>query len=405
MITFKMAYRNVWRQKRRTLLTMLTMMGGFVLASMAVALSDGAYNFVIDLFTRTRLGHIQIHGRGYLDKPTLYNTISDYESIGRQVDSLSGVASWAPRVYSAGLASVGERSTGVRISGVDPARETETTNFDKKIIKGRIFSDSDTLETILGQGLAEALRAEPGDSLVILTQGADGSIANDLYLVAGILDSGDPLSDRTAMYLRLGDAQELLVLHGRVHEMAVVVEDIEDVNYIAAMISDAIDQPDLMVEPWQVFAASFYNAMKADQQGTWIMILIIVLIVGVGVLNTVLMTVLERTREYGVLRAVGVRPAQVSRLVMYEVVVMAAGSVMVGLVLALALNYWLSQTGIYYGTSFTYGGVEFSRVYSEMNVRSYVIPALTVLISAVFVSLFPAVKAARTLPAKAMRTH
>jgi len=405
MITFKMAYRNVWRQKRRTLLTVLTMMGGFVLSSMAVALSDGAYNFVIDLFTRTRLGHIQIHGRGYLDKPTLYNTVSDYESIGRQVDSLSGIVSWAPRIYSAGLASVRERSAGVRIGGIDPARETEATNFDKKITKGRIFSDSDTLETILGQGLAEALGAEPGDSLVILTQGADGSIANDLYMVAGILDSGDPLSDRTAMYLRLGDAQDLLVLYGRVHEMAVVIEDIEEVDHIAAMISNAIDQPDLVVEPWQVFAASFYNAMKADQQGTWIMILIIVLIVGVGVLNTVLMTVLERTREYGVLRAVGVRPAQVSRLVIYEVVVMAIGSVAVGLVLALGLNYWLSQTGIYYGTTFTYGGVEFSRVYGEMNVRSYVIPALTVMISAVFVSLFPAVKAARTLPARAMRTH
>jgi ABC-type lipoprotein release transport system permease subunit len=405
MITFKMAYRNVWRQKRRTLLTVLTMMGGFVLASMAVALSDGAYNFVINLFTSTRLGHIQIHGRGYLDKPTLYNTISDYETIGREVDSVAGVVSWAPRIYSAGLASVGERSAGVRISGIDPVRETETTSFDKKMIKGRMFSDSDTLETILGQGLADALKAEPGDSLVILTQGADGSIANDLYLVVGVLDSGDPLSDRTAMYLRLADAQELLVLQGRAHEMAIVIKHIHDVDRIAARISDAINQPDLVVEPWQVFAASFYNAMKADQQGTWIMILIIVLIVSVGVLNTVLMTVLERTREYGVLRAVGVRPAQVSRLVVYEVLVMAVGSVMVGLVLALALNYWLSQTGVYYGTSFTYGGVEFSRVYSEMNVRSYVIPALTVLVSAVFVSLFPAVKAARTLPAKAMRTH
>jgi ABC-type antimicrobial peptide transport system permease subunit len=144
--------------------------------------------------------------------------------------------------------------------------------------------------------------------------------------------------------------------------------------------------------------------MKADQAGTWISLAIIMAIVAVGVLNTILMTVLERTREYGVLRAIGVRPGQVTRLVIYEVVVMSLMAILVGLALSLGANYWLSVTGVSIG-EFTYGGVEFTAMYSEINVRSYVIPALTVALSAVVVGVFPAVKAARTAPAKAMRTH
>ncbi len=404
MTTFKMAYRNVLRQKRRTLLTVLTMLGGFTLASISIAWSDGMYNFVIDLFTRTRLGHIQVHGAGYLDRPTLYNTVNDFVAVGEQLDKVEGVASWTPRLFSAGLVSVGDKSAGVRINGIDPAREIATTRFDKKVIDGRMFDDSDNLEIILGQGLAENLKASLGDSLVIVSQGADGSIANDLYVIVGILDSGNPISDKTDLYLRLADAQELLVLYGRVHEIAVVIDDIDEVDITTVAIADAIDRPELVVEPWQEFAASFYKAMKMDQEGMWIMLLIIVMIVSIGVLNTVLMTVLERTREYGVLRAIGVRPFQVSRLVVYEVAVMAWVSVFFGFFVALGCNYWLSVAGLSFGT-FTYGGVEFNEMYSEINVRSYAIPAITVLVSATIVSIFPAIRAARTLPAKAMRTH
>lgn len=404
MTTFKMAYRNVLRQKRRTLLTVLTMLGGFTLASISIAWSDGAYNFVIDLFTRTRLGHIQVHGVGYLDKPTLYNTVDDYEAIGAQIEAVEGVTSWTPRLFSAGLAAVGDKSAGVRIIGIDPEHEVATTRFDKKVARGRMFDDAYDLQAILGQGLAENLKAEVGDSIVVVSQGADGSIANDLYEIVGIIDSGDPIGDKSALYLRLADAQELLVLYGRVHELALVIDDLDDVDAITETITDSINRPKLAVEPWQVFAASFYSAMKADQDGMWVMLLIIVIIVAIGVLNTVLMTVLERTREYGVLRAIGVRPFQVSRLVIYEVTVMAFVSVVLGFVVALGCNYWLSVEGLSFGT-FSYGGVEFNEMYSELNVRSYLIPAVTVIFSAVLVSLFPAARAARTVPAKAMRTH
>jgi putative ABC transport system permease protein len=137
----------------------------------------------------------------------------------------------------------------------------------------------------------------------------------------------------------------------------------------------------------------------------WISLFVIILIVAVGVLNTVLMSVLERTREYGVLKALGSRPAQVFQLVMFEVAIMAAGSIVIGTCLSLLGNYLLSIYGISMPQALTYGGIEFKTMYAEINMRSLVIPGVTVLVAALLVAMFPALRAAHTDPARSMRHH
>jgi putative ABC transport system permease protein len=400
-----MAARNVLRQKRRTLLTALTITGGFALAVISIGWSDGSYNVIIEMFTRTQLGHIQVHAKGYLDRPSLYKTIDDYKSVGATIGATEGVTAWAPRIYHAGIAAVGDKAITARLIGIDPEQEANATRFDKKIVTGRTFSSSSAKEAILGKGLAEILKAKIGDSLVILSQGADGSIANDLYVIVGTAASGDEAIDQATVFLGLTAMQDLLVLSGRVHELVVIVDELDDVRPVVARIKSRLARDDLSVDPWQEFAKSFYNAMSADKQGMWIMLAIVLVIVAVGVLNTVLMSVLERTREYGVLRALGARPAQVSRLVLYEVGVIAIGSILVGCPIGFAVNSWLAKNGIAMPTPLTYGGVEFTRMYSEINLRSFLIPAVIVFCVAVLVSLFPAMKAARTAPARAMRNQ
>jgi ABC-type antimicrobial peptide transport system permease subunit len=145
--------------------------------------------------------------------------------------------------------------------------------------------------------------------------------------------------------------------------------------------------------------------MRADQKGNWVSLFIITMLVAIGVLNTVLMTVLERTREYGLMRAIGTSPWLVFRMVIVEVTVMAVISVVIGTVVSLLLNYWLSINGVPMPVSLEYGGVTFSEMYTEINLRSYLIPTLCVVLSAVLVSVIPAIKAARTQPAAAMRSH
>jgi len=405
MLIFRIAWRNILRQKRRTILTVLTMFGGFALSSISIGWTDGTYNRIIEIFTRNRLGHIQIHAKGYLDKPSLYKDIKNYQKVGQLIEKTRGVEDWSPRVYSTGLASVGEKSAGIQIMGIDPERETRATRFDKKIVQGKNFSPSPSHEAILGKNLAQTLQAKIGDEVVIVSQGADGSIANDLYTIVGITESGDATLDRLSFYLHLKDAQELLVLSEVVHEIVVIAQKLNQVRELTQRIDQKLNNTNLEVSPWQEFAKSFYSAMQADKQGAWIMLFIVILIVAIGVLNTVLMTVLERTREYGLMHAIGTRPQQVFTLVLYEVALMASIGVLIGIGISLPANYILSQHGIPMPQSFTYGGMEFTHYYSEVSAHSLYIPAITVILSAIVVSLFPAIKAAQVAPFKALRMH
>ena len=405
MITLKIAFRNIFRQKRRTILTALAMIVGFTLSSLFIGLSDGAYGGIISMFTRNRIGHIQVHREGYLNKPSLYNTIDDATAVGETIQSTPGVEAWTPRMYAAGLGSVGEKSTAVQIVGIDVTREIQATRFDKKVIEGGGLAETASHEAVIGKGLAKVLSAKIDSEIVIFSQGADGSIANDVYKIVGIAESGDDVTDRIACYLHIEDAQELFVLEGRIHEIVVIVSNINHVGKITDAIKTRLNNPMLDVAPWQVVAKSFYRAMKADQQGDAISRWVIMLIVAIGVLNTVLMSVLERTREYGVLKAVGTKPTQIFWLVICEVMIIAIGSIAVGVLLGSLGNYLLSIYGITYPEEMTYGGMKFTTLYAEVNVRCLMIPAITVMLSAMIVSLFPAIKAARIMPAHAMRTH
>ncbi len=405
MIIFKIAFRSIFRQKRRSILTALSMFGGFFLSAFFIGFSDGSYNQIINMFTRNNLGHIQIHESTYLDKPSLYKTIRDYEDIYKKLQSIKEVDAFTPRIYSAGIVSVGEKSTGVKITGVDPKRENIATNFNKKIYEGDVFSDENSYEVIIGKGLAKILKASPGDDLVVISQGADGSIANDSFKIVGLSKSGNELEDRITMYIPIKVAQELLTLQGRIHEIAITIKKLNTVPEITELINEKIGSDKIIAEPWQAFAKSFYNAMQADVEGMWVMLVIIMFVVAVGVLNTVLMSVLERRREYGVLKAMGTKPGDIIKLILVEINILAVICIALGSIAALGINYYLSIHGITLAEPFSYGGMYFRHMTSEINLRSFVIPAVIVILSATVVGFFPALKAAKTDPAKAMRTH
>ena len=260
---FKIAFRNIFRQKRRTILTALTMFGGFTLAAISIGWSDGSYSNIIDMFTRNQLGHIQVHKKGYLDKPSLYNTINNYETVGDKIQKAQGVQSWAPRLYSAGLVSIGDKSAGVQIVGIDPQREDESTRFNKKIIEGAPLAGVPAHEVLLGKGLAKILNAKLGDEVVIVSQAADGSIANDLYQLVGIVQIGEEISDRMSFYLHLKDAQELLALDSSIHEIIVIVHKLDEVAKVTDRIRQKLNNPVFDVESWQEFAKSFYVDRKS----------------------------------------------------------------------------------------------------------------------------------------------
>lgn len=404
-MVLRIAFRNCFRQRRRSVLTLAAMAGGFALCSLSIGISDGTYLGLIDAFTRDRTGHVQIHGKGYLDKPTLYNTIDDPDRLGETVESLDVVEAWTPRVYSPVLAAVGNKTTGARIVGVLPGREARTTRLKSKVSAGRFLTMRSEPEVMLGFGLAEALGATTDDEVILIGQAADGSIANDVYRVVGIVGDGKDPYQRVACYMHLTVSQSFLELGQRVHEMAVVLADPSASARTASRLKGLLAGRSVEVSPWQVVERAFYRAMQADLQGMWISLGIINLIVAIGVLNTVLMAIMERTREFGVLRALGTRPAAVFLLILGETACLSVLGVLIGGGLGVICNTILAKYGIVYPTPVEYGGYVFDRLISMVSFRSVWIPAVLTFGTAVLVSLTPATRAARVAPARAMRTH
>ena len=236
MIISRIAFRNIFRQKRRSLLTALMMAGGTALFAISLGISEGSYANLIDMFTRDHTGHIQIHKRGYLDKPSLYNTLKHPDAQGLKIQNLPHVQAWAPRVYSPALAFIGKKTTGVRIIGVHPQREGAMTRLKRKLRKGRFISNGPIEEVIIGGGLVEILKADLGDEIALIAQAADGSVANELFKVVGVVSDGGDAYERMNCYMHIQRAQEFLVLPNRVHELAVVLTDQSKAEGVAKVI-------------------------------------------------------------------------------------------------------------------------------------------------------------------------
>ncbi|NOQ22174.1 MAG: FtsX-like permease family protein [Candidatus Aegiribacteria sp.] len=417
----KLAWRNVFRQKRRTILTLLTMTGGFFLSSLSIGWMDGSYSSIIMFFTNNRTGQIQVHCKGYLQSPSIYSTVNDYQAAGVFLDSIPGVRAWAPRIYSGALLAVRPRGAGsgnvftnsaaASVIGIDPVMEEAASGFSSQIESGEMLSSSAadtsysaTGQIILGKELSIILEASAGDSLVMLTQAADGSSADRMYVIRGIVSTGNANIDRNTCYITLSDAQILFALQGKVHEIAVMTGSLGAVDELTAKISAGLSGENLETDSWKTFAREFYNGMKADEASLKVMIFVIVLVAAMGVLNTILMMVLERRREFGVMKAIGTRPGFIVRMIVLEANIMGIISVIAGGILSTAGLLFLSEHGFAMDPPLDYGGTVFREMIASITPECYWIPAICVIITASTVSFLPALKAAHTKAAKTLRT-
>ncbi len=404
MIISKIAFRNIFRRKRRSVLTGLMMAGGCCLFAIFIGMIDGSYSDLIDMFTRDRTGHIQVHKNGYLEKPSIYKFFKDPDSIGNKIQPLSYVQSWAPRVYTPALAFAGQKTTGVQVMGVHPAREGKTTRLKNKIDRGRFLSETPFNETVISDGLARVLKVDLGDEIALIAQGVDGSVANGLFTVVGITGPEEGSYGASTIYTHITSVQEFLSMDRSVHEIAVVLTDHAKTIKTVDLIEDALKEPSLDVEPWQVVESQFYRAMQADIKGNWLTMVVFTIIVAIGVLNTVLMVILERTREYGVLKALGTRPFQIFRLIVLEYAYLSVLSIIVGTAFGMLFNFILSVYGITLSTPLEYGGYLFDKITAKITFRSVLVPAIVIFGTAVLVSMLPAIRAARIIPVKALRS-
>lgn len=407
MVIAKIAFRNIFRHRRRSLLTGLMMAVGCLLFSVFIGMVDGSYGLLINMFTRDHTGHIQIHKKGYLDKPSIYKIIEDPEAVGEKLEVIPSVVSWAPRIYSPALAFAGRKTSGVRVMGIDPAREAETTRLLKKVKAGRFISEKPSNEIVIGERLSRVLKAGTGDEVALIAQGVDGSIANGLFTVVGITGQAGSSFGGSTGYINIESARRFLSMPRGAHEIAVILTDQALAISTAKLISQSLNSSgDIFeVDPWQVVEKQFYLAMQADIKGNWLTIIVFTIIIAIGVLNTVLMVILERTREFGVLKAMGTRPFQIFMLIILETAFLALLSIVPGAAGGIAANWILSVYGITLPNPVDWGGFLFDTITAKITVRSILIPVVVIVFSALLVSIPPAIRAARIKPVDALRSQ
>ena len=406
----KLALRNILRQKRRSLLTGLSITGGFVLSVFSFSLTEGTYENAIDFFTRDHTGHIQIHSGDYHEKPKIYKTISQPDIIEALIENESRIKTFAPRIFAPALAYAGSETSVVSVIGVDPLLESKASRIEEKVRSGIYFDQEPTgsglAKVMIGVGISVSLDIGVGDEIVLISQGANGSIANDLFEVVAIVGTESSFENEV-VYLPLEVAQNFLSIPNEVHEYVLLATDASKSISLANTLQTRIDllNADLTVSPWQVVESSFYKSMRADQQGNYFILAIIIFLVCIGVLNTVLMSVLERTREFGVLIAIGSRPNDIFKMIFIETMLLTTLSILFGLILAVPMLIFLTQIGFILPEPIDMGGVHFHDLRGSVSVTVVVVPALIIYGFACLVTIIPGLRACTITPKVAMSSY
>lgn len=402
----RVAWRNLWRQGRRSMLTVSAMAVGVALCMAMFALIDGMYARMFDVLVSQALGHVQVHHQRYPSDQQLYDTVPDAKALLQAIDADPGVEAATVRLSCYGLVAGDTTSAGARFMGVSPEREDRVSQLRRRVVRGAYLDEATPSGALIGAGLAEELEAEPGSTIVLITQGADGSIANALFEVVGVVETGSAALDRAGVWTHLSPLQAALVLPDQVHEVLILSRDPDQLAPLRDRVA-AAGSPELLVRTWPQ-ANPQAAALIGSQTVSKTMILFIVFsVAALGVLNTMLMNVFERTRELGVLKAIGLTPARLMALVLLEAALLGALASAAGVALGLLIDLYLVKVGVPMNSSgepLSFGGVRFDPIMrGEVHLQGIVITVIFVFLVSIVAAVWPGLRAARLQPVDAMR--
>lgn len=407
-ITGLIGLRNLRRRPGRTLLTIGMIATSTLLMVFVVGIREGTYADMIEMATGTWSGQFQLAADGYRDTPSLFETIDDPAPLIAQLEADPQVIGVTPRVHGAGLLSVENRTVGALLTAVVPEREAALFTVPKAIKQGTWLAAPpateampDAMPIVLGAGVAERLRAKLGDEVTYVGQAADGSIAAEVFVLGGIIESGAPELDAGLAFVRLADAQTLFALGKRVHTLHGKVHDLDRVARFTAGFATPTG---LELAPWMQVLPGLEQSIEADRVGGDIFLVIILFVVVLGIVNSMLMAVFERTRELGIMLAIGSTPRAIVTTIVAESGCMALIGVVLGALGGMALNAWLAGVGIPMGNEpIEFGGVVFERAYPMNTLAGSLTYPAIVLVAGTLAGLWPARRAAQLDPVHAIR--
>ena len=405
-LVFRLAWRNIWRQPRRTWLTTGAMVFSNVLLVFMISLQFGMYELMIDNTLQAFTGHLQVQAPGYKDDQKMRQTVPNIVSLAQSLREQLSSDTIAARGSAFALASSEDRSYGIVVFGIEPAYEPGVSTIPGLIRQGGFLHDMDAAQIIIGAALARNLRVDIGNELTLLGTGRDGSFAAAVVTVVGIFDSGIPDLDRNIAEVPLGFFQDVFFMEGSGHQVVISTADIDEVPQLQRRVEALLPvDEDLIVHDWDALQPGLKQAIQADISSAFFMYGVLVILVAFSVLNTQLMSVLERTREFGIVMALGLTPGRLGRLVLLETAIMGVMGLVLGALLGGLVTWWFSFNG------FAYPGMEEmaakfnlpARFYPQVTVPSLIIGPAVVFVFTLFAALYPALRLNGLRPVDAMR--
>ena len=405
----KLAWRDIWRNRRRSLLTMGAIIFAVMIISLANSLQYGTYDAMEELVVRLYAGDLQVHRAGFQDERTLSYSMEEYEQDWAECfDAYPWIEASTRRLTGYGLVSSDSSSAGAMIVGIEPETESSVSTFANQPSHGEALADGDDHAVVLGQILANNLDVAVGDSVVVLTQGYRNVMGADLYLVKGLIRTGSPDVDRGMMIMTLPDAQYLFSMEGRITEIVLRTQDFRDAERYAADLRDGFGEEQYEGMAWKALMPDIQQMRALDDAGNYIFYFFLILLIGFEIFNTTTMSMMERVREFGVMMSIGMKPRQISLLVMLEL----AMKVVLALVIGLGITFvavWLLKdnpipvTGdlqqLYEDWGIAVEGISFSA-----NPVVFLFPMAAVAVVAVLSMIYPILRLRRFSPVQALRT-
>ncbi len=399
---FKLAWRNIWRNKRRSLIVLISVMVGLI----AIVFEDGLSNGMMRqmLFNQISLdiSHVQIHKAGFNNNKIVKNYIPDYKHVESILNSTPDVEAYSKRVFAAGILSSASNSSGVILYGIIPAEEARVSVIKSSIVEGN-YLGSDKRGIIIGKKLAEKLGVGVGDKIVAMANTLKGDIGSDAFRIVGIFQTSSSEFDKMAVYVNAGTEQEMLGIGDNYHEFAIITKDYNNITSIKKNLEAKLGSKYEVFTYRDMLPMLIYQ-MDLYKESMMILNIIIGLALIFGIVNTMLMSVFERLREFGVLMAIGMKNSRLYLMILFEAFILGVIGTIAGLICGLLLDIPLAHSGINLSIfsasleSFGVGAV----IYPVLSLGNIFNAVLLIPFVAVIGALYPAYKAIKLEPVYAI---
>lgn len=406
-VTLLLAWRNIWRHKRRTVLNLLAIAFGTGLLVFNLALQLGSYDAMVENSTQMFFGQFQIQDKSYQSKPRMENTIADIEARAEKLRKQLALDRITVRANGFALLSTENRSFGVFLVGMQPESEAKVTTLPGLVRQGSFFSQADQEGIVIGESLAKNLKVKQGDELTLLGSGLDGSLAATVLKIRGIFRSGSNDLDRQFAVISFTTFQDVFSMQGHGHAIVVGIHDVDRMKSIETYLKKVLkEEKNLRVLNWEKLLPGMKELIELDFASGWFFYGSLIVIIAFSILNTFLMSALERTKEFGVMLALGFQPHNISLLIIVEAIFLGLIGACLGILLGSLINmYFLT-----YGFSIP-GMEEFARqfnmpdrIYPKISLVTVFTGPIIVFGSTLLAALYPSFRIRKLRPVEAMRT-